>query len=855
MTFANVYEDDRLVRVTAGDEVFASYTYDARGRLTELASSQGTVRRSYDDLGRVSSIEDGGLEWKVLEFSAAGRPKKIDTPYGMVAITYGEDGRPDRTEVSGYGRTDSRDRITTSYDWRAEGDRETARVTRGGYVSTLAFEDGVLTSARTPLGHWGYSYSKEFPGRLSGVSGPNGTASYSYEDAGGSPRLTEAKVGNSARTFTWDDLGRLTAIGGAEERSFEYRKDGITEGGAQGRKVTWNEAGLPETVESNGSTEVWAWNPDRTLKSITSRAGLFGDDVVWNAAYDDQKRLTGLDRQGSADDVSVAWGGSSGEPTHPVRIAVGGSGPALELKWTVPGELRSATLGDQAWKVGRDSFRNVSKVTRSGESAGTISTSWDDGLPVGVKSNEGSLTLEQCSEFDCEVELNIGGATTKLDYSKGSVDTLAAGRKTVFTRNDDGLVTKGCQNVNGENECTRWPVEGESDLARFDELFGGTDGQLRGLASRPLPPDPPAIASLPTEFRPAGLDIELPDEALDAAIAEAVPALPQTYRLGEDGAVVRLGNRLAPTTISIAYGPGVSVPVSVFGDATLGALDSPLGEGGQLASLAGALEGIESDSVARPATDLALRAVEYLPNVLGLAAEFLGSLFVGPIAGAALLAVAAGVCAVGSASCAALAVAGALMLVPGGLGVVVSLLLRETLTAVLDGALAIARGVSWQDAAIAAGAAILIGLVAQNAKPVKRLCGAKRVWCLDASNSPEAAANAVEARGQRWGVLRVDRANVTARRREALSATPRKSGFDRDEFPPAATRQGGAGARVAYIDPGDNRRAGASLGNAIKDLDDGQRFVYLVVDSSDRPFTLLDSLGAGRAISATGPAN
>ena len=45
--------------------------------------------------------------------------------------------------------------------------------------------------------------------------------------------------------------------------------------------------------------------------------------------------------------------------------------------------------------------------------------------------------------------------------------------------------------------------------------------------------------------------------------------------------------------------------------------------------------------------------------------------------------------------------------------------------------------------------------------------------------------------------------------------------MDRDEYPFAASRQGGAGASVEFMSPGDNRGAGSLFGHQIRGLADG----------------------------------
>ena len=63
-------------------------------------------------------------------------------------------------------------------------------------------------------------------------------------------------------------------------------------------------------------------------------------------------------------------------------------------------------------------------------------------------------------------------------------------------------------------------------------------------------------------------------------------------------------------------------------------------------------------------------------------------------------------------------------------------------------------------------------------------------------------------------LLHIDRADEDAHRDASLADYPPRTGYDRDEYPPAMSREGGAGADVRYIDPSDNRGAGATMGNA-----------------------------------------
>lgn len=72
--------------------------------------------------------------------------------------------------------------------------------------------------------------------------------------------------------------------------------------------------------------------------------------------------------------------------------------------------------------------------------------------------------------------------------------------------------------------------------------------------------------------------------------------------------------------------------------------------------------------------------------------------------------------------------------------------------------------------------------------------------------------------------LHVARDLADRHRREALRGIPTKPGFDRDEYAPAFSREGGRGASVRYIRSSVNRSAGAVMGNQLEDYCDGQRF-------------------------------
>jgi hypothetical protein len=54
-----------------------------------------------------------------------------------------------------------------------------------------------------------------------------------------------------------------------------------------------------------------------------------------------------------------------------------------------------------------------------------------------------------------------------------------------------------------------------------------------------------------------------------------------------------------------------------------------------------------------------------------------------------------------------------------------------------------------------------------------------------------------------------------------LRGIPRIQGQDRDEYPPAAFKEGGDGSSIRAIQPSDNRGSGATIGQQLKGVPDG----------------------------------
>ncbi|MHA0855884.1 NucA/NucB deoxyribonuclease domain-containing protein [Paenibacillus sp. CMAA1364] len=76
-------------------------------------------------------------------------------------------------------------------------------------------------------------------------------------------------------------------------------------------------------------------------------------------------------------------------------------------------------------------------------------------------------------------------------------------------------------------------------------------------------------------------------------------------------------------------------------------------------------------------------------------------------------------------------------------------------------------------------------------------------------------------------ICTIDREGAEGNRAKSLSGIPTKKGFDRDEWPMAMCKEGGDGAHIEYISPGDNRGAGSWVGNQLENYPNGSRVEFI----------------------------
>ena len=100
---------------------------------------------------------------------------------------------------------------------------------------------------------------------------------------------------------------------------------------------------------------------------------------------------------------------------------------------------------------------------------------------------------------------------------------------------------------------------------------------------------------------------------------------------------------------------------------------------------------------------------------------------------------------------------------------------------------------------------------------------------LSGSRYPQTTGHIEDAQGAgQPALLHIDRADEDLHRSQSLAPYPPRSGYDRDEYPPAMSREGGTGADVRYISPSDNRGAGSVMGNKLEPYCDDQPFRFRI---------------------------
>jgi RHS repeat-associated protein len=277
-----------------------AFTHDALGRMaTKVVNGQPHTRWFYDEAGHGSSTgrltrvlyPAGGesYSWNLLGLETA-RTQTIGSVGRTMATAYDALARP-RTLTYPDGEV-----VTYVYD--GAGDLRSVGSSRGGsYVSSMTWNPAGQSLAMTFGNGTTTSYSYD-PNRawLSSVAmSRNGAALYNatYQyDAAGRVVATSQDTRPTAKSlsYSYDDLGRLLTVGGAQSQSFTYDAIGnLTSNSRLGayryddaahkHAVTAAGSGLSYTYDANGNRlsgdgKTYVWDAEDQLVSVTDEEGV-----------------------------------------------------------------------------------------------------------------------------------------------------------------------------------------------------------------------------------------------------------------------------------------------------------------------------------------------------------------------------------------------------------------------------------------------------------------------------------------------------------------------------------------------------------------------------------------------------
>jgi RHS repeat-associated protein len=272
-----------------------TYTYDNNGNVVEVKDGTGAAKRKYDELGRLTEVENGAKEVVKYEHDLAGQQTKITYPGGS-SVTRGYDsgGRLEKivdwqekeTKFT-YNRDSQLKAITfpsgttnkDEYEFNAAGELTKTTMKKG--AETLAS----LTYARDKLGHVESVTQTGLPGAES--------VEYKYDE---NNRLTKA----GGTEYKYDAGNNPTKVG---SNAFFYDEANQLEKGTGISSFTFNSVGqrTKRTPESGPAT-TYGYDQAGNLTSVARPEGPKIEDAY---AYDSEGLRASQTISGSK--AQLAW--------------------------------------------------------------------------------------------------------------------------------------------------------------------------------------------------------------------------------------------------------------------------------------------------------------------------------------------------------------------------------------------------------------------------------------------------------------------------------------------------------------------------------------------------------------------
>jgi RHS repeat-associated protein len=251
----------RLTRTVSGGDVTA-YTYDKANRLTTVTLRGNTATYSYDAAGRlIEKVLPNGLK-ATHQYDAADRVTSIAytkpqpapaAPVAVETISYGYDVAGQRIQ-KGVGAGSLQE---TPFSATYDAANRLASITLRGELFTLSYDaNGNLISKSGPTsGTTTYNWNAR--NELVGLSGPSGTASFTYDALG---RRIEKTVNGVTTGFLYDGAQAIAELKGTALDTVYHTGIAIDEVlaryGASGDKTLLIDALMSVIVQANDDQSI-----------------------------------------------------------------------------------------------------------------------------------------------------------------------------------------------------------------------------------------------------------------------------------------------------------------------------------------------------------------------------------------------------------------------------------------------------------------------------------------------------------------------------------------------------------------------------------------------------------------------
>ena len=347
----------RLASVTdpAGDTL--RFTYDAVGNLTAVTDPDGhTSRSTYDAFDRVTSHSDADGGTTHYTYDSAGNLVSVKDPDGAVT-DYGYDRDRNLTStVIGGGDTDtlSRDgfgRVTTATNGHS--------VVKFGYDAAGDVVAETSTDSGTPLQpSTTFAYTYDADERELSMTGPGGLTTYSYDNGG---RLAAVGgFGGGSFQFGYDSAGRLISESrpNGVDDSLTYNADGqeTSVRSAKGANLIdeslygLDADGNPVSLTTLHGTAEFGYDAAGRLIAATypPGEGLPDETYTYDAAGNRNSAGTAQGSNAVYDNANRLLSDANAEYTYDAngnltRQANRGNGAVTAYTWSATGQLTSVT--------------------------------------------------------------------------------------------------------------------------------------------------------------------------------------------------------------------------------------------------------------------------------------------------------------------------------------------------------------------------------------------------------------------------------------------------------------------------------------------------------------------------------